>query len=290
VANDTNSESDVFVYDRQSSSTTRVSVGAGGAQANDGSAGRISGDGRFIVFSSYATNLVPGDTNGTGDVFVRDRQTSTTTRVSIGAGGAQANGASSGVDISADGRFVAFSSHATNLVSGDTNGVADVFVRDRTGSLTTRMSTGQFLAQGDNESGSITGTLVAPAISGDGRYVAMWTYATNLVTPDDNGTLDVVVHANPVPTVTSASPTSVARGSSVTITVNGTSFLPGVQALFGDGITLTAVNRVSDTQVKFSISVAAGAATGSRTVLVYVPGTGPGLLTGAAGQLILNIT
>jgi hypothetical protein len=290
VANDHNNVLDTFVYDRQSSSTTRVSVGAGGTEANDSSSGRISGDGRFVVFSTYASNLVAGDTNGTGDVFVRDRQTSTTTRVSVGAGGTQANGNSRGVDISADGRYVAFTSFATNLVSGDTNGVADVFVRDRTANLTTRMSTSQFLAQGDNESGSSSGIPIAPAISGDGRYVAMRTYATNLVTPDGNGTRDVVVHANPVPTISSASPTSVARGSTAIITVNGTSFLPGVQGLFGDGITVTAVNRVSETQVKFSISVAAGAPTGSRTVLVYLLGTGPGAATGAAAQLSLNVT
>jgi hypothetical protein len=290
VADDDNGEWDTFVYDRQTSSTTRVSVGAGGVESSDGGWGRISGDGRFIVFSSGASNLVAGDTNATTDVFVRDRQTSTTTRVSVGPGGVQANSHSHAFDISADGRYVVFVSFATNLVGGDTNGVSDVFVRDRTGNITTRMSTGQFLAQGDNASGSISGTPAAPAISGDGRYVAMWTYATNLVTPDDNDTVDVVVHANPVPIVSSASPTSVARGGTATITVNGSSFLPGVQPLFGDGITVTAVNRVSDTQVKFSISVAAGAATGTRAVLVYLLGTGPGPYTGAAGQFSLNVT
>lgn len=290
VAGDDNDEYDVFVFDRQTSTTTRASVGVGGVEAPDGGGGKISGDGRFVVFTSYSANLVAGDTNGTGDVFVRDRQTSTTTRVSVGAGGAQANASSDGFDISADGRYVTFTSFASNLVAGDTNGVSDVFVRDRTGNLTTRMSTGQFLAQGDNASGSISGTPADPSISGDGRYVAMWTYATNLVTPDDNGQLDVVVHANPVPTVTSASPTSVARGASATITVNGTSFLPGVQGLFGDGITVTNVNRVSDTQVKFSITVAAGAKTGARQVLVFLLGTGAGAYTGAAGQLNLNIT
>ena len=290
VANDDNDRSDTFVYDRQTATTTRTSVGAGGVESPDGGVGRISGDGRFVVFRSSSANLVSGDTNAASDVFVRDRQTSTTTRVSVGAGGAQANSNSTASGISADGRYVAFASFATNLVSGDTNGVSDVFVRDRTGNITTRMSTGQFLAQGNDGSGTSNGVLASPSISGDGRYVAMRTYATNLVTPDDNADLDVVVHANPVPTISSASPTSVTRGSTATITVNGTSFLPGVQALFGDGITVTAVNRVSETQVKFSISVAAGAATGSRTVLVYLVGTGAGPATGAAAQLSLNVT
>ena len=89
----------------------------------------ISADGRFVAFSSDATNLVPGDTNGTADVFVRDRQTGTTRRVSVGPGGAQGNGDSVDPALSADGRFVAFESDATNLVPGDTNGVDDVFVR-----------------------------------------------------------------------------------------------------------------------------------------------------------------
>jgi hypothetical protein len=290
VADDDNGEYDVYVYDRQTSTTTRASVGVGGVEAPDGGGGRISGDGRFVVFASESGNLVAGDTNNTTDVFVRDRQTSTTTRVSVGAGGAQGNANSSGVDISADGRYVAFSSNASNLVSGDTNGVTDVFVRDRTLNLTTRVSTGQFLAQGNDGSGISNGVLVSPSISDDGRYVAMRTVATNLVTPDDNADMDVIVHANPVPTITSASPTSVAHGTSATITVNGTSFLPGVQALFGNGVTVTAVNRVSDTQVKLSITVAAGATRGSQSPLVYLPGTGPGFYTGAAAQFTLNIT
>ena len=89
----------------------------------------ISADGRFVAFDSEATNLVPGDTNDASDVFVRDRQTGTTRRVSVSSGGAQGNGASFDPAISADGRFVAFNSDATNLVPGDTNGAADVFVR-----------------------------------------------------------------------------------------------------------------------------------------------------------------
>ena len=100
----------------------------------------LSGDGRFVVFASLAANLVPEDTNRVADVFVRDREAGTIERVSVGVGGAQADGASFGhVSISADGRLVAFRSFAANLVSGDTNGVADVFVRDReAGTITAR--------------------------------------------------------------------------------------------------------------------------------------------------------
>src|SRR5207249_6721018 len=96
----------------------------------------LSADGRFVAFGSDATNLVAGDTNGTTDVFVHDRQTGTTERVSVASGGGtQGNGKSGGFfafpALSADGRFVAFQSDATNLVAGDTNGATDVFVHDR---------------------------------------------------------------------------------------------------------------------------------------------------------------
>ena len=129
VAGDTNERNDVFVRDRLSGKTTRVSVRTGGEQGNEASYLRaISADGRFVVFSSYASNLVAGDTAGCNgerltcsDVFVRDRVTGKTTRVSVGSGGEQANGNSGEAAISADGRFVAFSSYASNLVAGDTN-------------------------------------------------------------------------------------------------------------------------------------------------------------------------
>ena len=120
---------------------TRVSVDSSNAQANGGS-GRpaISDDGRYVAFASNASNLVSDDTNGTGDIFVRDRQTGATTRVSVRTNGAQANGASSAPEISGDGRFVAFYSDASNLLNGDTNGYADIFVHDRQAGQTTRVS------------------------------------------------------------------------------------------------------------------------------------------------------
>jgi Tol biopolymer transport system component len=112
--------------------TERVSLGLNGVQGNDGSFGfgaGLSADGRFVAFSSEASNLVPGDTNDAGDVFVHDRRTGTTARVSLGSGGVQGNGRSDSPTLSADGRFVAFSSWASNLVPGDTNDAGDVFVR-----------------------------------------------------------------------------------------------------------------------------------------------------------------
>lgn len=148
-------------------------------QGNDDSGQpAISADGRFVAFASYATNLVPGDTNASQDVFVRDRTTSTTTRVSVSSGGEQGNRVSALPSISADGRFVAFVSLAANLVPGDTNGKIDVFVHDRATGKTTRVSVSGAEAQADDESG-----FEAPAISADGRYVAFSSYASNLIGP-----------------------------------------------------------------------------------------------------------
>jgi Tol biopolymer transport system component len=130
VAGDTRGVIDVFVRDLGSGKTTRVSVDSHGAQGNNNSSqASISANGRYIAFHSTASNLVGGDTNGRKDVFVRDRNAGTTTRMSVGLHGGSGNGASSSGVISADGRFVAFGSLATNLVAGDTNGVFDVFVR-----------------------------------------------------------------------------------------------------------------------------------------------------------------
>jgi Tol biopolymer transport system component len=134
VAGDTNSAYDTFVHDRQSGATERVSLGPNGVEGNSGSswdAVSISGDGRFVAFESMATNLVTGDTNGSPDTFVRDRQSGTTERVSVDSVGTEGDFDSHYPSISAGGRFAAFGSFATNLVGGDTNGLYDVFVRDR---------------------------------------------------------------------------------------------------------------------------------------------------------------
>src|SRR4028118_1991632 len=120
---------------------TRVSVDSAGNQGNSGSGfPSISPDGRFVAFTSLASNLVPGDTNDTNDIFVRDRLTNTTTRVSVDSAGNQANSDSNSPSISADGRFVAFYSDASNIVPGDTNDTNDIFVRDRLTNTTTRVS------------------------------------------------------------------------------------------------------------------------------------------------------
>jgi len=188
VSGDTNGYTDIFVRDVQSGTTTRVSVSSAGTQANNSSVSpSISADGRYVAFRSSATNLVTGDTNSTYDIFVRDMQTSTTTRVSVSSTGAQATGSSNECSISADGRYVAFQSNATNLVSGDTNGVADIFLRDTTAGTTTRVS---LASDGIQTNG---GHSFAPSVSNGGRYVAFYSSATNLVSGDTNGVPDIFV-------------------------------------------------------------------------------------------------
>jgi hypothetical protein len=192
VPGDTNLRDDVFVRDLLAGTTSRVSVGPGGLQADSHSiAEAISADGRFVAFSSVATNLVPGDTNLANDVFVRDLQTGATVRVSVASGGAQSDGSSLVASISADGRYVAFSSGATNLVPGDTNGFFDAFVHDLQLSTTIRVSVDSLGAQGN--SSSAVGS-DRPSISGDGRFVAFTSAASNLVAGDTNGKNDVFVH------------------------------------------------------------------------------------------------
>ncbi len=188
VAGDTNGVTDIFIRDRQLLTTSRVSVGPGGAQANGASyAPAISADGRYVAFVSEATNLVAGDTNGTSDIFVHDRQAATTSRVSLGPGGAQSEGWSDFPAISADGLFVAFISDADDFVANDTNGFYDVFVRDLAAGVTSRVSVASDGTEGDGESWY-------PVLSANGRYVAFESAAPNLVAGDTNDFWDVFVH------------------------------------------------------------------------------------------------
>lgn len=187
VRHDTNGATDVFVHDRITGKTERANVGASGTQANFGSAeSALSADGRYVVFESSAEKLVPGDTNGWGDVFVRDREAGTTQRVSVGQGGAQANLYSQFGAISADGRFVVFVSAATNLVPGGSNGQWGMFVRDRKAGTTQRVCLGPRGALPDWYS-------EWPTISADGRTIAFTSGARNLVPNDTNNALDVFV-------------------------------------------------------------------------------------------------
>lgn len=195
VLGDANGERDVFLHDTHTGETVRVSVpnltdqGALGAESN-GSSERpcISDDGRFVGFHSRATNLVVGDTIGARDVFVHDRQTGITERVSVHSNGAAGNQDSGNCSLSSDGTLIAFESYASNLVDGDT-GPVDIFVRDRVANATTRVSVDSSGNEGTGGFGSFN-----PHMSGDGRYVTFWSSATNLVASDTNGESDIFLH------------------------------------------------------------------------------------------------
>jgi Tol biopolymer transport system component len=181
VEEDTNKAGDIFVHDRQSGETWRVSVASDGTEGNGRSyEPHISADGRFVVFTSDASNLVSGDTNRVSDVFIHDLQSGETRRVSLASDSRQGNSRSYDPSISADGRFVVFTSAATNLVYGDANLSHDVFVHDLQTGQTRRASLSLDGLQGDNHS-------IEASISAEGRFVAFASAASNLVYSDTNG-------------------------------------------------------------------------------------------------------
>jgi hypothetical protein len=217
VPNDTNNASDIFVYDRQTGAIERVSVRSDGGQANFGSfAPAISADGNIVVFHSYATNLYPGDTNNVADVFAHDRTTSQTELISRVIAGV-ANDISFEPDVSTDGRYVTFWSHASNLVGGDTNGAADVFWYDRLAQTMFRVSVDSNGEQGNDDS-------LKPRISGNGQRIVFESYASNLVPGDGNGYKDIFVHDR------STGHTQRVSVSSVGAEANGESSEPAISA------------------------------------------------------------
>lgn len=166
VAGDSNNAADVFVSDRGAAKTERVSVSSAGRQADSFSTGgNISRNGRFVVFDSFASNLAPRGSVALSNVFLRDRQASTTVLVSVGTGGSFGNESSYGRAVTDDGRYVLFDSYASNLVVGDTNGVQDVFVRDLVTGTTRRVNVYSNGAQALSNLESGVG------ITTDGRHV-----------------------------------------------------------------------------------------------------------------------
>jgi Tol biopolymer transport system component len=188
VSGDTNDSTDIFVNDLQTGTTKLISAASDGTQGNNGALNpSISADGRYVAFDSFS-NLVSGDTNAAGDIFVNDLQTGTTKRISVASDGTQGNDGSYFPSISADGRYVAFYSDASNLVSSDTNAAGDIFVNDLQTGTTKRISIASDGTQGNNRSSYTS------SISADGRYVAFYSNASNLVSGDTNGTSDIFVN------------------------------------------------------------------------------------------------
>ncbi len=187
-----NGKADVFVKDLRTGQVTLVSADAQGNQGNsdsNSSLSSISGTGRYVAFDSFATNLVPDDTNAALDVFVKDLRTGQVTLASADAQGNQGNASSVGTSISRDGRAVAFTSFATNLLPDGTKG-EQVFVKDlRTGQVTLASAN----ADGTEGNDSFGGSSFAASLSADGHAVAFTSSASNLVPDDTNGSSDVFV-------------------------------------------------------------------------------------------------
>ncbi|HRW38580.1 MAG TPA: DUF4214 domain-containing protein [Aquihabitans sp.] len=222
---------DVFRRDRKTASTQRISVSSAGFGANAVSrAPAMSANGAVVAFESSATNLVPGDSNAKPDVFVREPAASLTTRISVTAGGSQLGAASGSPALSADGNEVAFVSSATNLVAGDTNGVDDVFVRDRAASTVARASKGL-------DGQQIDGQARNPDISGDGSVVS-WSMFRGWVVPGDANQDDDVYRyrlGDPSSALVSVDRTGVAG--------DGESYF---HALSNDGLVVAFVSTASD--------------------------------------------
>ncbi|MCA9397632.1 LPXTG cell wall anchor domain-containing protein, partial [candidate division WWE3 bacterium] len=194
VASDTNNLIDIFLHDRNTDTTTRLSLDSADGESDGHSLyPAISGDGQFVAFNSVATDLVADDTNGVGDVFLRNLNTDTTTRISVHTDGSEATGRSEHPSIDEIGRYIAYESEASDLVDGDTNGYRDVFVRDTHLNVTQRVSVSSTGAEGNNISGD---TVDKPngRLSANGQYVAFKSRASNLVDGDTNGIVDVFVY------------------------------------------------------------------------------------------------
>jgi Tol biopolymer transport system component len=184
---DGNMLADIIVRDLTNGSITLASVNMAGVAGN-GAAGwaDLSQDGRFVAFTSQAGDLVPGDDNDLFDAFVRDMQSGVTERISVATDGTQADAPTVDISITPDGRFVAFTSIATNLAPGDVGAQYDIFVRDRLLGTTELISNTPIGTSGSQDS-------FYPAISADGRFVTFMSRSVDLVPGDDNGIADVFV-------------------------------------------------------------------------------------------------
>ncbi len=185
LGGDTNGRGDVFLKDITTGAIQLVSVAADGTQGDSTSDySSATPDGRYVVFQSFASNLVPDDTNGRTDIFLKDVTTGSIQRLSVAADGTQGNNSSSRPSITDDGRYVVFYSSASNLVPDDTNGRGDVFLTDLTAGTIERISVAADSTQGNNSSSGVS-------ITTDGRYVVFYSSASNLVPDDTNSTGDI---------------------------------------------------------------------------------------------------
>jgi serine protease AprX len=307
VAGDVDAIANIFVRDRTDGTTEAVDAGAGGARPNGITNGRpeLSADGRYVAFVSDAGNLVAGSTGssiGVTSVFVRDRQAGTTELADVDtAGRPTPQGASTRPSISADGRYVAFASADRTLVDDDTNGVSDVFVRDRTDGTTKRVSADAFGMEVSSASTVTEGV----ALSGDGTVVAFGSKAAALVPGDTNGTWDVF--ARRLRAVTPAAPAAsglvtASRGTGQPVVRwvapddNGSPITGYTVTVAPGGTTVTAAAGVTSATVPglsagtytFTVTAANGAGSSaasapSESVIVQTVPDAPTAVTATAG-------
>ncbi len=277
VAGDTNGQWDVFAHDRLTGETTRMSVSSTGEESNDisetDSEAMISSNGRYVVFSSEATNLVDDDTNGERDVFVHDRQTRTTLRVSVSSDGVQGDLSSQEPAISGDGQLIVFASHAGNLVAGDVNGNGgDLFIHELISRQTSRLPITFDWWGADNV-----------AISDDGRFITFDSNDANVVPGDSNGVTDVFLfdrQTGIVERVSLSNDGSQAEGESLQAAVSADGRFvvfrsEGANLVDGDSNNLPDVfvrDRVLGTTVRVSIGVDGSEANGDSS---FVPNAAP---------------
>jgi Tol biopolymer transport system component len=252
--------------------TELVSVRSNGKQGDGisarASAPAVNGNGLVVAFDSAATNLVGGDSNGAVDVFVRDRASGRTQRVSVTSKGKEANSGSSGPALSGDGRLVSFASTATNLVPGDTNARTDIFVHDRMTGQTTRVSVAADGTQGDANS------IGTAALSGDGGFVAFASDASNLVPQPASGRhiyvkdlatgaiqrVSVDSAGNPAIGFVAASPSLSSDGRLVAFASSASNLVPGDT---NGAIDVFVHDRATGTTVRASVDSAGSEANGT---------------------------
>jgi len=267
VATDTNGVPDVFVHDLVTGETERVSLASDGTEADGCTvSAAVTPDGECLAFASEASNLVVGDANDRYDVFLRDRVTGQTERVSVSTGEVEGDAGSWSPALSGDGRYVAFSSDASNLVVADTNAQSDIFLRDRLAGRTERVSVSSTGAEGNQGS-------YAAALPADGRQVAFWSSASNLVTDDTNTQSDIFVRERPVADFCGSS-TSGTAPLTVAFTDLSTGGVTGWAWDFGDG--LTSADQASSHEYGLAgsyavtLTVTDGAGWDSETKVAYV--------------------
>jgi Ca2+-binding RTX toxin-like protein len=297
VTGDTNNTTDIFRKDMLTGTMVRLSVAPYGAQANGSSTNAsLSADGRYLVFTSTADNLVAGDLNGVADVFRKDLETGEIVRVSTSTAGFQGNDGSMNGSISADGRYVVFSSYASNLVQGDTNAAVDIFRKDLVTGEVIRLSAAADGTQSNNISFNAS-------ISPDGRYVVFESMASNLVADDTGFRSDVfrvdtahwadaqaIIESRFIELtldVGSASKVSLAWGDGSASTVIPAGNKAGFSHAYATTGLKTAVATVSENGQSWSISYTINLITGTMTrntavASIHTGGSSNDLLTGDA--------